>query len=78
MNSREKRKRRKLENDRKKLGKSNPVSENFATEVESMHRKYAERVGISDRTLEKIRTIKEASTESEILKKFGRKLLLVK
>ena len=43
-----------------------------------LHVKIAERVGVSDRTLEKIRTIKEASTEGDFIKEVWKKVALVK
>ena len=60
---------------RKSKSKSNLVSETFATKIKvNASTKYAQRVGVSDRTLEKIRTIKEASTESDHTKEIWRKV----
>jgi ParB family chromosome partitioning protein len=59
----------------KRIPKSNSVSENFADKNNGRSSsKIAERIGISDRTLEKIRTIKEASTECDYTKDIWKKV----
>ena len=79
MNFSEKRKKLKLKNDRKENLNLNlnliSVSENFADKNKGKSStKIAQRVGVSDRTLEKIRTIKEASTEGEFTKEVWKKV----
>ena len=59
----------------KRIPKSNSVSEDFADKNKGRSSsKIAERVGVSDRTLEKIRTIKEASTEGDFTKEVWKKV----
>jgi 16S rRNA G966 N2-methylase RsmD len=60
---------------RKSKSKSNFVSETFADKNKGKSStKISQRVGVSDRTLEKIRTIKEASTEGERTKEIWKKV----
>ena len=59
----------------KRKPKSNFVSEAFANKNEGKSSsKIAQKVGISDRQLEKIRTIKEASTEGDFTKEVWKKV----
>lgn len=59
----------------KRKAKSDSVTEPFGNKHESTSAsKIAERVGISDRQLEKIRTIKEASTEGDFTKDVWKKV----
>jgi ParB/RepB/Spo0J family partition protein len=59
----------------KRVPKSNSVSEDFADKNKGRSSsKIAERVGVSNRTLEKIRTIKEASTEGDFTREVWKKV----
>ncbi len=78
--------REKVESEAKERQKRKPTSKsksnsnsvcvgNFPRQtVQRSREKIAERVGVSDRTLEKIRTIKEASTESDDTKDIWKKV----
>ena len=75
ISSSERKKKLKLKNDKREYPKSNSVSEDFADKNKGRSSsKIAERVGVSDRTLEKIRTIKEASTEGDFTKEVWKKV----